>query len=706
MPLKLHPGRILLGFSLVAIPAALLYHYVIRKKSVNLLKGSESDDEESDEVAGSVSNSTNGSLSYTKAGLTSFKNLDSSQTSVKKREVTILYGTVTGTSRSFAITVREEILINFTNFHVNLHNLKDYDEETKLPKADIVILISCTWTEGTAPEHAQRFFTFLDDFAHDFRVSKDHLANISFMAFGLGSAYYGNNYGKCILDGHENLCLLGATPLLPARRGDDQTDVSEAFDTWKDEVLSILAQNDGIRREISPNGDNKKIITNKGVKRFKIKPNKTKVSLERTIRGNSFQRQQLEAHGKITNKVKKAPGTRKLWGAEDMSETSSVYTKTTIGTVDDASTIADDEERDELEEEDRINDIYVQLDKEKNINPNLLPPVDDEDEDDSDDEDDKGIDGDNEKDFHQQEQDGTLDMEDLGSSILQSKKEALYDSTANSTREMVTKIQRKSLTKEGYRIIGTHSAVKLCRWTKNQMRGRGGCYKHTFYGITSYQCMEATPSLACANKCVFCWRHHKNPVGTEWRWKQDHPGYIVEEAVELHKAMINEMRGVPGVKPERLEEGFNVRHCALSLVGEPIMYPRINAMLQELHQRGISSFMVTNAQFPAEIRNLDPCTQLYVSIDAATKDTLKAIDRPLFSNFWERFQGSLEALAAKQQRTVYRLTLVNEWNMKEVDEYAQLIINGTPDFIEIKAVTFCGKSDASTLTIGNSPWHK
>ena len=61
--------------------------------------------------------------------------------------------------------------------------------------------------------------------------------------------------------------------------------------------------------------------------------------------------------------------------------------------------------------------------------------------------------------------------------------------------------------------------MKLCRWTKHQLRGRGGCYKHTFYGITSYQCMEATPSLACANKCVFCWRHHKNPVATEWKWK-------------------------------------------------------------------------------------------------------------------------------------------------------------------------------------------
>jgi hypothetical protein len=105
-------------------------------------------------------------------------------------------------------------------------------------------------------------------------------------------------------------------------------------------------------------------------------------------------------------------------------------------------------------------------------------------------------------------------------------------------REMVTKLQRKALTKEGYKVIGTHSAVKICRWTKNQLRGRGGCYKHTFYGITSYQCMEATPSLACANKCVFCWRHHKNPVGTEWRWKEDPPEMIISEAIRLHQGTV------------------------------------------------------------------------------------------------------------------------------------------------------------------------
>lgn len=38
------------------------------------------------------------------------------------------------------------------------------------------------------------------------------------------------------------------------------------------------------------------------------------------------------------------------------------------------------------------------------------------------------------------------------------------------------------------------------RWTKSMLRGRGGCYKHSFYGIESHRCMEMTPSLACANK--------------------------------------------------------------------------------------------------------------------------------------------------------------------------------------------------------------
>jgi len=238
------------------------------------------------------------------------------------------------------------------------------------------------------------------------------------------------------------------------------------------------------------------------------------------------------------------------------------------------------------------------------------------------------------------------------------------------------------------------------------LRGRGGCYKHTFYGIESHRCMEATPSLACANKCVFCWRHHTNPVGTEWRWQMDGAQTILDGALENHTNLIKQFKGVPGVKAERFAEGMRPQHCALSLVGEPIMYPEINKFVDLLHREGISTFLVTNAQFPDAIKNLRPVTQLYVSVDAATKDSLKKIDRPLFKDFWERFILSLRELSAKGQRTVYRLTLVKSFNVEELENYAALVREGKPDFIEIKGVTYCGESMASTLTMANVPWHE
>ena len=60
-----------------------------------------------------------------------------------------------------------------------------------------------------------------------------------------------------------------------------------------------------------------------------------------------------------------------------------------------------------------------------------------------------------------------------------------------------------------------------------------------------------------------CWRHHKNPVGTSWRWKQDEPERIVREALALHDQMVKQMKGVPGVQKERLADARTVRHCAL-----------------------------------------------------------------------------------------------------------------------------------------------
>ncbi|KAK3400061.1 hypothetical protein B0T20DRAFT_407724 [Sordaria brevicollis] len=268
-----------------------------------------------------------------------------------------------------------------------------------------------------------------------------------------------------------------------------------------------------------------------------------------------------------------------------------------------------------------------------------------------------------------------------------------------------------SLTKQGYAIVGSHSGVKICRWTKSALRGRGSCYKYSFYGINSHQCMESTPSLSCSNKCVFCWRHGTNPVGTTWRWVVDPPDLIFHGIKENHYKKIKMMRGVPGVRAERFAEAMRIRHCALSLVGEPIFYPYINEFLGMLHKDRISSFLVCNAQHPDQLAALKHVTQLYVSIDASNKESLRRIDRPLHRDFWERFQRCLEILRERRfrQRTVFRLTLVKDFNLEdEVEGYADLVEKGLPCFVEIKGVTYCGTSTAGSagLTMANVPFYQ
>jgi tRNA wybutosine-synthesizing protein 1 len=284
--------------------------------------------------------------------------------------------------------------------------------------------------------------------------------------------------------------------------------------------------------------------------------------------------------------------------------------------------------------------------------------------------------------------------------------------TAPVIKEMVAKNSPTyaALTKQGYSIVGSHSGVKICRWTKSALRGRGSCYKYSLYGINSHQCMETTPSLSCSNKCVFCWRHGTNPVGTTWRWVVDPPEMIFEGVKENHYKKIKMMRGVPGVRAERYAEALKIRHCALSLVGEPIFYPYINEFLGMLHAERISSFLVCNAQHPDQLAALKAVTQLYVSIDASNKDSLRKIDRPLHRDFWERFQRCLDILREKRfrHRTVFRLTLVKGFNVDdEVEGYAQLVEKGLPCFVEIKGVTYCGTSTSSNagLSMSNVPFY-
>lgn len=109
------------------------------------------------------------------------------------------------------------------------------------------------------------------------------------------------------------------------------------------------------------------------------------------------------------------------------------------------------------------------------------------------------------------------------------------EEVATSIRFMVSKVTGKSLP-----ILGTERffvcAFVSAVWKTNT----------NLILMQRNRCMEATPSLACANKCVFCWRHHTNPVGKSWQWKMDDPLEIVNLALDQHSKMIKQMKGVPG----------------------------------------------------------------------------------------------------------------------------------------------------------------
>lgn len=113
-----------------------------------------------------------------------------------KKIIHILYGTTTGTAKRFSSTLAKHIEKKCP-IEVKVTDLKDYNEET-LGQEDIVLFVCSTWTGGVAPESCKRFFDWIEDYAYDFRVSKDSLSKVRFAIFGLGGEIYDKNFCKTV----------------------------------------------------------------------------------------------------------------------------------------------------------------------------------------------------------------------------------------------------------------------------------------------------------------------------------------------------------------------------------------------------------------------------------------------------------------------------------------------------------------------------
>ena len=151
------------------------------------------------------------------------------------------------------------------------------------------------------------------------------------------------------------------------------------------------------------------------------------------------------------------------------------------------------------------------------------------------------------------------------------------------------------------------------------------------------------------------------------------------------------------------EEARDPNQVAISLTGEPTMYPYLGEMIEEYHKRGFTTFLVTNGTFPKALENLDPLpTQLYVSIDAPNEEIYEKMCLPKMKGGWERIMETLSLLPSLDTRTVARHTLVKGWNLKYSREFASLDGVAEPDFIEPKGYVYVGYS-RERLSMDNMP---
>jgi tRNA wybutosine-synthesizing protein 1 len=277
---------------------------------------------------------------------------------------------------------------------------------------------------------------------------------------------------------------------------------------------------------------------------------------------------------------------------------------------------------------------------------------------------------------------------------------------------MPEKIPKKFLDmyyKQGYRIVGKHqhSAVKICRWTKESLRHDRFCFKQKWYGIESHRCLQCTVSLSCLNRCVYCWRTFHPIFEKEMNKKIiDEPSEIIDELIKAQRLLLTGFKGNFKVDKKKWDEAQNPTNAALSLIGDSILYPNFSELLKEFHKRKFSTFLVTKGMSPEKLKSLEvEPTNLYISLCAPDEETYMKVDNPLVKDGWKRMNESLELMKSFDCRKIIRLTLVKGLNMKNPEKYAKLILKAEPDFIEPKGYMWVGESQ-NRLPKESMPFHE
>lgn len=256
----------------------------------------------------------------------------------------------------------------------------------------------------------------------------------------------------------------------------------------------------------------------------------------------------------------------------------------------------------------------------------------------------------------------------------------------------IQKWRAERMYKQGYRFVGKHSAVKLCMWNSKAIRDRGMCYKNKFYGIDSHRCIQMTPAaFFCDFNCLHCWRSlHFHLPNEKFEW--DSPKLIFEGCIKEHKKLIQGFKSYGNKKNPKILEAEKPNHFAISLSGEPTLYPYLSELIDIIKSHGMTCFLVTNGAHPEMIHKLinHQPTNLSVTLPSPDEKTFEQECFPMIDNAWQRIQETFSLFSKFSCRTTIRLTLSKSSNMHSPEKYAGIIKKYQPKLIMCKGYVACG----------------
>lgn len=181
----------------------------------------------------------------------------------------IYYGTQTGTSESFARIIEREGITN--GFDVRVVDLEEVTALSMLRNNRCIFLVA-TYGEGEPPDNATQFVHLIQQHTQlDLLFEKNNAMpndvnttnetiSFDYCVFGLGNKQY-DNYNSMGKYFNKSLELLGGNKLVDVGLGNDDDDIENDFNIWKDTILWPTLSNQYLPKTTGCDDDGTSTIT-------------------------------------------------------------------------------------------------------------------------------------------------------------------------------------------------------------------------------------------------------------------------------------------------------------------------------------------------------------------------------------------------------------------------------------------------------------